>query len=335
MSTASLASTGKKRKVSHLVDFSDTTIVVLTVGPEKKPYNIYRELLCQHSRYFRNMFKGEFKEASEKSTNLPDTSCETIEDVMRWMHSGVLNVDTLRRARHEDEDNGTETEEGTSRNRDEKGEGKDDKDDDGDAGESDAGEGASDDEGKDDTSSNGGIEDELDVLYAAYLDIYIFADQYDVPDLRLTTLKTWQRLDVESPSREKPLGSLVKRAFASLPANSPLCKYLIRSCAYRWSTQWIHEQARFDLPYIFMIGVMAANSRSIGQTSKALLTSWCWFHEHGTKVIPDECIAEKEELMKTLNDATGKKAEATKAEPVRPQQNTTANAAIVQKRRRV
>jgi hypothetical protein len=40
------------------------------------------------------MFKGQFKEAHDRATDLVDTNCQIFEDAIRWMYSGELGKTT-------------------------------------------------------------------------------------------------------------------------------------------------------------------------------------------------------------------------------------------------
>jgi hypothetical protein len=40
------------------------------------------------------MFKGQFKEAHDRATDLVDTNCQIFEDAIRWMYSGELGITT-------------------------------------------------------------------------------------------------------------------------------------------------------------------------------------------------------------------------------------------------
>lgn len=80
-----------KRRCSTFFDLSDQTIVTFKIGPDEKPYNIHRELLYQHSPYFKAAFKGRFKEAEDRDIDLVDTSTEAFELAMKWLYTQVFD----------------------------------------------------------------------------------------------------------------------------------------------------------------------------------------------------------------------------------------------------
>ncbi|KAF2497443.1 hypothetical protein BU16DRAFT_559191 [Lophium mytilinum] len=242
MSTASTISAEQKSKLLHHLDFSDTTIVVLHVGPKMKAYHVHKEVLCQHSRYFRTCLSDLFGGPITEATTLESTSCETFEDILRWIAS----------ARPED------------------------------------------------------IVDDINFNneYVDYIAIYTFADMYDVPALRLVALRACQRMDASYQSDTTPHGVVVKMAFRDLPATAPLCRYLVRSCAMRWSSEWVTEQARSNLPYQFMAGVMSElASGKIHANVGSYLRVWCLYHEHDYFDTPGECLADIEKLRKERNNS--------------------------------
>ncbi|KAF1986621.1 hypothetical protein K402DRAFT_463534 [Aulographum hederae CBS 113979] len=51
---------------------------------------IYTDLLTYHSRYFKNMFRGGFLEASSRKTSLAHTSDNTFRAFLNWMQTGVV-----------------------------------------------------------------------------------------------------------------------------------------------------------------------------------------------------------------------------------------------------
>ncbi|KAF2490743.1 hypothetical protein BU16DRAFT_133394 [Lophium mytilinum] len=63
-------------------------LVNLKVGSEERIYPVNEDLLAYHSEYFRVLFKGPFREAKEKVSALPDIQCRTFEIFRDWLCSG-------------------------------------------------------------------------------------------------------------------------------------------------------------------------------------------------------------------------------------------------------
>ncbi|KAF2499049.1 hypothetical protein BU16DRAFT_614602 [Lophium mytilinum] len=92
------------------------------------------------------------------------------------------------------------------------------------------------------------------------LDLFVFGDRYDVPDLRRDCLDMIQRLAVIRLAVSDRNVSLefVLRAFENLPDNSELCKWLVDHFACTWNPKVIidHDQEFLpQLPATFLLGV--------------------------------------------------------------------------------
>lgn len=73
-------------------------IVTVTVGPEKKQYKIYKDLICYHSEYFRKAFNGPWKEA-EEGVVLDDVEVGVFNIFVDWLYTQTIPRQTEEWAR--------------------------------------------------------------------------------------------------------------------------------------------------------------------------------------------------------------------------------------------
>lgn len=73
---------------------------------EKQVFTLHRGLLCSHSPYFHNAFKGGFRESEEKAIYLPDVTASTLRIFQVWLYGQVSRSEPERsskRAKHNPE----------------------------------------------------------------------------------------------------------------------------------------------------------------------------------------------------------------------------------------
>ncbi|KAI4685085.1 hypothetical protein J4E81_008897 [Alternaria sp. BMP 2799] len=85
-------------------------IVTIFIGPEKKRYNIHKDIICHHSEYFRTAFNGHWKESDEGVT-LEDVEVEVFNVFVHWLYAQSLPVKS-RDFAHIARDKGDKGEEG-------------------------------------------------------------------------------------------------------------------------------------------------------------------------------------------------------------------------------
>ncbi|KAI4612467.1 hypothetical protein J4E80_007201 [Alternaria sp. BMP 0032] len=61
-------------------------IVTIFIGPEKKRYNIHKDIICHHSEYFRTAFNGRWKESDEGVT-LEDVEVDVFNVFVHWLYA--------------------------------------------------------------------------------------------------------------------------------------------------------------------------------------------------------------------------------------------------------
>ncbi|KAI9878193.1 MAG: hypothetical protein M1830_001585 [Pleopsidium flavum] len=74
------------------VDLFDQTVVKVYVGPKKTRFFIHKELLCDHSEFFRAALTGGFKEAHEGAVYLPEDELEVFAKLVEWLYADQLDT---------------------------------------------------------------------------------------------------------------------------------------------------------------------------------------------------------------------------------------------------
>jgi hypothetical protein len=87
---------------------------------------------------------------------------------------------------------------------------------------------------------NIGMKDEL-------LELYIFADTYDVPQLRRDILRTYIGTSANY-NFAIPVYRHVVRAFKALPPTSPMIRFIIDLCEYSWTGD--QDVVKFPIEFI-------------------------------------------------------------------------------------
>ncbi|KAF9693806.1 hypothetical protein EKO04_008191 [Ascochyta lentis] len=110
--------------------------------------------------------------------------------------------------------------------------------------------------------------------------LYIFSDQYGVPDLKFLALtELFQHM--EDTETGLPNRSQIVHAFNSLPDGAGLLRYLIDShCHYCGNDFWISENVH-DFPSAFVIGIIRRYSPyAQGDRSCSDELDLCDYHDH-------------------------------------------------------
>jgi len=80
---------------SRLAMFTSAPVTIL-VGPQKDTFNIPKDVLCHHSRYFDCCLNGAFKEARENQVILEEDSVEAFQLIIHWIFTGNLALPWVR-----------------------------------------------------------------------------------------------------------------------------------------------------------------------------------------------------------------------------------------------
>lgn len=67
-----------------------TELVDIFVGPDSKRYVVHKRPLTTQSEYFRNAFKGDFKEARENSIHFKEEDPDAVALLIEWVYKGVI-----------------------------------------------------------------------------------------------------------------------------------------------------------------------------------------------------------------------------------------------------
>lgn len=122
--------------------------------------------------------------------------------------------------------------------------------------------------------------------YKQLLDLYVFSDEYDVPQLRRDVLDALVLFSHLSPTLFDM--ELVAQAYDKLPSNSPLLRFLVDEYAANWAGPV--EDVRDDTPTAFLWDLtktfcdLRRIRRRTGKIEEARFPSkkLCDYHEHRT-----------------------------------------------------
>jgi hypothetical protein len=64
--------------------------VTLYVGEARAPFVVMKSVLCRRSEYFRATFEGEFKEATDRITDLPNVEPTIFSLILQWFYTGQV-----------------------------------------------------------------------------------------------------------------------------------------------------------------------------------------------------------------------------------------------------
>lgn len=223
----------------------DKTLVSITVGKdigEEETFSLHREYLVTVSKYFKNMFKGSFREKKDKNVSLDDVDPMVFKIFIEWLHGRkVLDIE------------GNEY--------------------------------------------KGDIYDcDCDVeedSFGRLIHLYIFSDQYDIPQLRRDALDAFINFSYACPHLCPP--NLIGHVYENLPSKSPMLRFLVDEYVCFWSGELSEGSA--DLPAPFLLEVartFCVYTRKTHKTHKGIeifsdpcrrsldpYGRLCDYHEHG------------------------------------------------------
>ena len=158
-------------------------MVTIFVGKSKRPFYLHLDLLCDASPFFKAAFAGNFKEASEKTMQLPDVRESTFELFADWLY--YQRYEMLPGEDDGDKDDQEADVEGGVKEQGGNEDGKKSEDDDDDDDDEDDDEDKDEDDDEDD--DNDREKDEKRHLQAFRL--FVFADKYNVCKLKSNVIK--------------------------------------------------------------------------------------------------------------------------------------------------
>ncbi|KAJ9641780.1 hypothetical protein H2199_004992 [Coniosporium tulheliwenetii] len=125
------------------------------------------------------------------------------------------------------------------------------------------------------------------------LDVYIFADRYNICLLRNDVMKSWQYRNYNWGTICNELcEDMIKKAFDKLPHSSTLCRYIVQNYATMnfWIFPPMERELWAKLPHEFLSELIMIASTVLQPRSKPIDTKSCDFHEHKNEVEKKECI---------------------------------------------
>ena len=148
-------------------------MVTIFVGMTKQPFYVHLDLLCDASSFFKAAFAGNFREASEKTMQLPDDRESTFKLFVDWLY--CQRYEMLPREADDDKDDQEADAEGDAKK--EGGNVDENKNED-----------EEDDEDGDEDDDNDLDEEEKRYMQAFRL--FVFADKYNVCKLKSNVIKS-------------------------------------------------------------------------------------------------------------------------------------------------
>ncbi|KAM0799089.1 hypothetical protein BDR22DRAFT_822699 [Usnea florida] len=152
--------------------FYKDSVVTIFVDKSKRPFYLHLDLLCDASPFFKAAFAGNFKEASEKTMQLPDVRENTFELFADWLY--YQRYEMLPREDDDDKDNQEADAEGGVK---EQGGNEDEK------------KSEDDDDEEDDDEDDYNDHDKVEKRFMHAFRLFVFADKYNVCKLKSNIIK--------------------------------------------------------------------------------------------------------------------------------------------------
>ena len=128
------------------------------------------------------------------------------------------------------------------------------------------------------------------------IQLYVFCDKYNVPELKTKTMTEIFNHVEEDDGEALPSVDLIRFAFDNLPEHAPLCSYLVHAYCY-WAQDFIWEDfGSVDWPSGFIGRVLARYSAfARGDLTRDDFNSPCDYHEHQSVTDRTACEAKQRE----------------------------------------
>jgi hypothetical protein len=137
---------------------------------------------------------------------------------------------------------------------------------------------------------------------------YIFGDKYLSAQLRLDALNELHRLLTDVDQETLPGADTVGLAFRTLPAESPMCRYLVEAHCYWFDPDNESELEHYNDCVPFLLGVWRRNAQLLKNDLKPrdnYTIDICDFHKH----------ADEDEKKVCKKGEASKKGEKVPAQP--------------------
>lgn len=265
----------------------DQTLIGITIGEEeddKKSFMLHKDLLCAHSRYFRNACEGLLSEDEALTIHLPNISESTIKLFQFWLYGQATREEpkrVIKRAKHT-LNKGKETIDLDA------------------PGPADPAPPPQDAHEGDDMSTEDLFNtrrtpawlDTAEFLFSTnhqYLRTFIglstLAHTYDIPQLSSDVMTLL--VDLQNYNRDRKgqrdLWPPYTELYAGLPSSAPLCKYLVKEAAVYRDLTKIKRAKLDDLPKDFLVDMLLTTTpmkRVSRLKLKEEIRDSCNFHAH-------------------------------------------------------
>lgn len=266
----------------------DQTLIGITIGDDeedKKSFMLHKDLLCAHSRYFRNACEGLLPDSEERAIHLPNVTESTIKLFQFWLYGQATREEpkrVIKRPKHALH-KGKEI--------------------------IDLEAGPADDhaphapplDGDDDMLSVEALFDTrrtpkwLDTkeflfqtnhqYFRTFIGLSTLATTYDIPQLREDCMTLL--VDLQNYNRDKKgqrdLWPPYQELYAGLPSSAPLAKYLVKEAAVYRDLTKIKRAKLDDLPKDFLVDMLLTTTplkRVSRLKLKEEIRDSCNFHAH-------------------------------------------------------
>ncbi|THX84082.1 hypothetical protein D6D04_02635 [Aureobasidium pullulans] len=283
----------KPKSLDKIKLLCNTRMATIIVGSQKKKFGVHQALICDRSQYFNKAFTGSFQEAETGIVELKDVSPVLFQIFVGWLYYDKLIYTVL--------------DEGSS-------------------------------VAEDFENLETSIEIDLDgpdVVgqdpstwpYHVIIELYMFADRFDIEALRIDTLDVF--IDSTLANQRIMLISNAVYIWAHTHVSSPLSKFLVHELAYQSAYEkgatWWHW-----LPKEMLIEVLTTLGRRVptnlrkacykkGLTENGVKDlkahgmcgsqdiapyrlDRCFYHEHTSKEERNTCRNRREKMVKEASD---------------------------------
>jgi len=253
--------------------------VEIVLDDEEKTFMVYKELLCFHSDYFRGAFTGSFRESVEKSIRISDVSERVFRLFQTWLYAQVTREEADPATKRHKGDRGVRN---PSRNalfhRTLL-------------------------EGMLNVSGVYSLSNMVDLgfdsrhyYYELFFELSIFADQYDVPQLRRDIMTILVDLEKQLYIRKlcRSFGNLGYGLWSKLPDTAPIRLLMATEIASKWQRDVPEKDWILELPQAIVVDVLHVilTKQRDASRAKALDTAIGWpcdYHEHKNEQERTEC----------------------------------------------
>ncbi|THY23817.1 hypothetical protein D6D00_05888 [Aureobasidium pullulans] len=283
----------KPKSLDKIKLLCNTRMATIIVGSQKKKFGVHQALICDRSQYFNKAFTGSFQEAETGIVELKDVSPVLFQIFVGWLYYDKLIYTVLDESSSVAED--FESLETSIK---------------------------IDPEGPDAVG-----EDPSTWPYHMIIELYMFADRFDVKALRIVTLDVF--IDSTLTNQLIMLVSSYEYIWAHTHASSPLRKFVVHELAYRsvyeeGATWWLGLPKEMLLEVLTTLGRRVPKNLCNACYKKGLANNEvkdlkqhgmcesrdiapykldrCFYHEHTSEEERNTCLDRREKMVKEASD---------------------------------